>query len=206
MRWLDDITDSVNMNLGKLWEMVRDREASVHGVAELDTTLSLNDNNMDCIYFISFDFSIALCLYSMATISKLFAKTCLSVSFLNQIRSWLVSGCVVSNQENRGFILLPRRRRWHPTPVFLPGKSHGRRSLVGCSPWGREESDTIKWLHFHFSLSCIGEGNGNSLQCSCLENPRDGGAWWAAVYGVARSRTRLKQLSSSSSILLPLKP
>ena len=54
-------------------------------------------------------------------------------------------------------------------------------------------------LHFHFSLSCIGEGNGNALQCSCLENPRDGGAWWAAVYGVAQSRTRLKRLSSSSS-------
>ena len=54
-------------------------------------------------------------------------------------------------------------------------------------------------LHFHFSLSCIGEDNGNPLQCSCLENPRDGGAWWAAVYGVAQSRTRLKRLSSSSS-------
>jgi len=54
-------------------------------------------------------------------------------------------------------------------------------------------------LHFHFSLSCIGEGNGNPLQCSCLENPRDGGAWWAAVYGVAQSRIRLKLLSSSSS-------
>ena len=54
-------------------------------------------------------------------------------------------------------------------------------------------------LHFHFSLSCLGEGNGNPLQCSCLENPRDGGAWWSAVYGVAQSRTRLKQLSSSSS-------
>ena len=56
-----------------------------------------------------------------------------------------------------------------------------------------------KRLHFHFSLSCIGEGNGNLLQCSCLENPRDGGAWWAAIYGVAQSQTRLKQLSSSSS-------
>ena len=87
----------------------------------------------------------------------------------------------------------------HPTPVLLPGKSHGRRSLVGCSPWGREESDTAEHLHFHFSLSCIGEGNGNPLQCSCLENPRDGGAWWAAVYGVSQSRTRLKRLSSSSS-------
>ena len=57
-------------------------------------------------------------------------------------------------------------------------------------------------LHFHFSLSCIGEGNGNPLQCSCLENPRDGGAWWVAVYGVAQSRTRLKRLSSSSSFVL----
>ena len=91
------------------------------------------------------------------------------------------------------------RRQWHPTPVLLPGKSHGWRSLVGCSPWGREESDTTERLHFHFSLSCIGEGNGNPLQCSCLENPRDGGAWWDAVYGVTQSRTRLKRLSSSSS-------
>ena len=67
------------------------------------------------------------------------------------------------------------RRKWHPTPVLLPGKSHGRRSLVGCSPWGLEELDTTERLHFHFSLSCTGEGNGNTLQCSCLENPRDGG-------------------------------
>ena len=91
------------------------------------------------------------------------------------------------------------RRQWHPTPVLLPGKSHGWRSLVGCSPWGRKEPDTTERLHFHFSLSCIGEGNGNPLQCSCLENPRDGGAWWAAIYGVAQSRTRLKRFSSSSS-------
>ena len=91
------------------------------------------------------------------------------------------------------------RRRWHPTPVLLPGKSHGRRSLVGCSPWGLKESDTTERLHFHLSLSCIGEGNGNPLQCSCLENPRDGGAWWAAVYGVAQSWTRLKWLSKQAS-------
>ena len=91
------------------------------------------------------------------------------------------------------------RRQWQPTPVLLPGKFHGRRSLVGCSPWGHEESDTTERLHFHFSLSCIGEGNGNPLQCSCRENPRDGGAWWAAIYGVAQSRTRLTRLSSSSS-------
>ena len=85
-----------------------------------------------------------------------------------------------------------------PTPVLLPGKSHGRRSLESCSPWGHKESDTTEKLHFHFSLSCIGEGNGTPLQCYCLENPRDGGAWWAAVYGVVQSRTRLKWLSSSS--------
>ena len=58
--------------------------------------------------------------------------------------------------------------------------------------WGREESYTTAQIDFHFSLSCIGEGNGNPLQCSCLENPREGGAWWAAVYGVAQSQTRLK--------------
>ena len=87
-----------------------------------------------------------------------------------------------------------------PTPVLLPGKPHGWRSLVGYSPWGHEELDMTERLHFHFSLSCIGEGNGNPLQCSCLENPRDGGAWWAAVCGVAQSRTRLKRLSSSSSV------
>ena len=88
-------------------------------------------------------------------------------------------------------------------------KSHGWRSLVGCSPWGCKQLDTTERLHFHFSLSCIGEGNGNPLQCSCLENPRDGGAWWAAVYGVAQSRTRLKLLSRSSSrnnIVLMLNP
>ena len=88
--------------------------------------------------------------------------------------------------------------QWQPTPVLLPGESHGRRSLVSCSPWGRKKSNMTERLHFHFSLSCIGEGNGNPVQYSCLENPRDGGAWWAAVYGVAWSRTRLKQLSSSS--------
>ena len=87
-----------------------------------------------------------------------------------------------------------RRRQWHPTPVLLPGKSHEWRSPIGCSPWGPEESDTTERLCFHFSLSCIGEGNGNPLQCSFLENPRDGGAWWASVYGVAQSRTRLKRL------------
>ena len=91
------------------------------------------------------------------------------------------------------------RRQWQLTPILLPGKSHGRRSLVGCSPWGHKESDTTEQLHFHFSRSCIGEGNGNLLQCPCLENPRDRGAWWAAIYGVAQGWIQLKWLSSSSS-------
>ena len=85
-------------------------------------------------------------------------------------------------------------------------------TLVWKIPWTKEpgrlqsmgslESDTTEWLHFHFSLSCFGEGNGNPLQCSCLENPRDGGAWWAAVYGVTPSRTWLKWLSSSRAYII----
>ena len=83
--------------------------------------------------------------------------------------------------------------------VLFPGKSHGWRSLEGCSPWVAE-SGTTEQLHFQFSLSCIGEGNGNPLQCFWLENPRDRGTWWAAVYGVAQGQTQLKWLSSSSSM------
>ena len=94
---------------------------------------------------------------------------------------------------------LNRRRQWQATPVLLPRKSHGWRSLVGCSPWGCYELDVTEQLHFNFSLAHNGEGNGNPLQCSCLENPRDGRAWWTAIYGVAQSQTRLKRLSSSSS-------
>ena len=94
---------------------------------------------------------------------------------------WICGRCVISWS-----------RQWHPL-------QYGRRSLVGCSPWGREESDTTEPLPFHFSLACIGEGNGSPLQCSFLESPRDGGARRAAVCGVARSRARLQRLSSSSS-------
>ena len=124
----------------------------------------------------------------------------LSVNFINfwihlSIRDKLIHQRSINHQ----------RRQWHPTPVLLPGKSHGRRSLVGCRPWGCEESDMTERLHFHFSLSCIGEGNGNPLQCSCLENPRNGGAWWATVYGVAQSRTRLEQLSSIHNHIFFLK-
>jgi len=73
-----------------------------------------------------------------------------------------------------------------PTPVLLPGKSHGPRSLVGCSPWGHKESDTTERLHFQFSLLCIGEGNGNPLQYFCLENPRDGEPGWLPSMGLHR--------------------
>ena len=96
----------------------------------------------------------------------------------------------------------PWKKKWQPIPVLLPGKFHGQRSLEGCSPWGRWGSDTTEWLHFHFLLSCIGEGNGNPLQCSFLENPRDGGASWAAVYGVTQSWMWLKRLISSSSVYI----
>ena len=94
----------------------------------------------------------------------------------------------------------PREGNGTPLQYSCLEKSHGQRNLMGCSPWGREESDATERLHFHFSLSCTGEGNGNPLQYSCLENPRDGGAWWAAIDGVTQSRTRLKRLSSSSNV------
>ena len=85
-----------------------------------------------------------------------------------------------------------------PTPVLLPGKSHDRRARWAAVHGVAKSRARLKWLHFRFSLSCIGKGNGTPLQYPCLENPRDGGAWWAAVYGVAQSRARLKRLSSSS--------
>ena len=113
---------------------------------------------------------------------------------ISHVVVWPANILIVFSTVNLQF----QRRQWHPTPVLLPGKSHGWKSLVGCSPWGRWGSDTTEWLHFDFLLSCIEGGNGNPLQCSCLENPRDGGA---AISGVAQSRTRLKWLSSSNSFL-----
>ena len=92
-----------------------------------------------------------------------------------------------------------------PAPVLLPGKSHGWRSLVGYSLWGHEESDTTKRLHFHFSLSCTGEGNGSHSSVLAWRIPGTG-AWWTAIYGVTQSWTRLTCLSSSSSssLLIPV--
>ena len=126
-------------------------------------------------------------------------KLILSLSWFCYLNHW--KGGQNLNKSLSVFIWyhIPRSQ-WQPTLVLLPGKSHGQRSLVGCSPWGRKESDTTEQIHFHFSLSYIGQGNGNPLQCSCLENLRDRGAWWAAICGVAQSQTRLMRLSSSRSI------
>ena len=126
--------------------------------------------------------------------------TVFQYNFINKGESqiWSVS-CSLSTSDLEDSNSLFRRRQLQLNAVLLPGKSHGQRSLVGSTPWDHKESDTTERLHFHFSLSCIGEGNDNPLQCSSLENPRDSEAQWAAVYGVAQSRTRLRRLSSSSS-------
>ena len=129
------------------------------------------------------DFSLSL--FFLMTSPKMYFCCCCCCSFLCLVSSH--SPLLTPSHMVLSSLVPSRRRQWHPTPVFLPGKSHGWRSLVGCSPWGRQESDTTEQLHFHFSLSCTGEGNGNPLQCSCLENPRDRGAWWAAVFGVAQN-------------------
>ena len=109
---------------------------------------------------------------------KLTAFLFLDHGFLPGISlNWEKGKVLFLNEISFNYITeLDWRRQWQPTPVLLPRKSHGWRSLVVYSPWGLEGSDTAKRLHFHFSLSCIGEGNGNPLQCSCLENPRNGGA------------------------------
>ena len=135
--------------------------------------------------------------YTYTYISSLLLLPLLPSHFWKSSQSTVLSCCLCCTWS-----CIYWRRQRHPTPVLLPGQSHGRRSLVGCSPWGRTESGTTERLHFQFSLSCTGEGNGSPLQCSCLEDPRDGGAWWAAVYGVTQIWTRLKWLSSSSSYLI----
>ena len=115
---------------------------------------------------------------SLPFLSKAIVFSTFSFSFwsLNPYLQSYLDCCILDSQ----------RKQWQATPVLLPRKSHGQRSLVGCNPWGCEESDTTERLDFHFSLSCIGEGNGTPLQYSCLENPMDGGAWRARVQGVER--------------------
>ena len=131
---------------------------------------------------------VGLCIYTVSTLASSRLAEFLKFYFL-------------CSEQLLLFITIQWRRQWHPTPVLLLGKSHGWRSLVGCGPWARYESDTTERLHFQFSLSCIGEGNGNPFQCSCLENPRNRGAWWAAIYGVTQSQIQLTWLSSSSIII-----
>ena len=92
-----------------------------------------------------------------------------------------------------------QRRQWQPTPVLLPGKSHGQRSLVGCSPWGRKESDMTEWLTFTFHFHALKKEMATHSSVLAWRIPGMGGTWWAAVYGVAQSRTQVKRLSSSSS-------
>ena len=127
MRRLDSIAGSIDMNLSKLLEIVKDRRAwhaAFHGIAKSQTWLSdwmTADKSKESILYILYKTSHAI--------------------------------------QTKDFYKALWRRQWHPTPVLLPGKSHGWRSLVGCSPRGRWEVDTTQWLHFHFSLSGIGEGN-----------------------------------------------
>ena len=128
------------------------------------------------------------------------------ISFTKWGKEDMGEGWLGSMKRVDNYVLILSKARWHPTPVLLPGKPldggarkaavHGVAEGWTWLSWG---SDTTERLHFHFSLSCIGEGNGNPLQYSCLENPRDRGAWWAVVYGVAQSRTRLKWLSKARS-------
>ena len=121
---------------------------------------------------------------------SLFYVICITsiIGFLKNIKSYLGPPEDIS-----------RRRQWHPTPVLLLGKIPWMEEPGRLQSMGSLESDTTQRLHFHFSLSYIGEGNGNPLQCSCLENPRDGGPWWAAVSGVTQSRTLLMQLTNKST-------
>ena len=165
---------------------MRDRETwhdAVHRVAKTQTWLSDWTTAMHSIIFTT----LVLNYFKFGALLLGWAKNSFGIShkmlqknmnkYFGQPNAFYHTACLI------------RRTWWHLTPALLPGKPHGQRSLVGCSPWGREESDTTERLHFHFSLACIGEGNGNPVQCSCLENPKDGGAWWAAIYGVTESRT-----------------
>ena len=110
---------------------------------------------------------------------------------------YLVNCCIPETQNCKLTIPKKWRRKWQPTPVFLPGQSQEQRSLVGCCLWGRTESDTAE-ATWH---ACIGEGNGNPRQCFCLENPRNRGAWSAAICEVTQSQTQSTRLSSSSSCI-----
>ena len=102
----------------------------------------------------------------------------------------------------RLYSALFQRRQWQPTPVLLPGKSHGQRGLVGCSPWGHKESDTTERLHFHFSLSCIGEGNGNLLSVLVWRIPGTGEPGGLPSMGSHRVRHDWSNLAAAAAACL----
>ena len=114
---------------------------------------------------------------------------------INRLEAWIKKIQEVFNKELEEF----KEKAVAPDSSTLAWKVPWTEEPGRLQSMGSLRVSTTEQLHFHFSLSCIGEGNGNPLQCSCLENPRDREAWWAAVYGVIQIRTRLKRLSSSSS-------
>ena len=170
--------------------------SSLHQVAKVLEFQLQHLSFIVTIFFTNWRFVTTLCQTSL-----------LAPFFPNSICSLCVSVSCFGNSHNTSnfFIIIFVKVIWEK--AMAPHSS----TFAWKMPWTEEpdrlqcmgslESDMTERLHFHFSLSCVGEGNGKRLQCSCLENPRDGEAWWAAVSGVAQSRTWLKQLSSSSKVI-----
>ena len=168
-------------------------------LCDLRTELNLGRSRWGRGIFQGWNVEAKTWLWTIVTNKRADSGTQIQSVKLKIILAFVKDGKEACIQGTTAMVFCSRAQELDSTVSTRAWKIHGQRSLVGCSPWGLEELDTTEWLHYHFSLSYIGEGNGNPLQCSCLENPRDGGAWWAAISGVARSRTWLKRLSSSSS-------